>query len=69
MTGRWERDNAFFADYLARSKTHDDYLTWLKEWVLDQPDHAAYRVKLRERLDKLRIKGDAPAAPANYAAE
>lgn len=69
MTGRWKRDNAFFADYLARSKIRETYLAWLKEWVLDLPDHATYRSKLGERLDALRIKSEAPAAPVNYAAE
>ena len=69
MTGRWKRDNAFFADYLARSKTREGYLAWLKEWVLDPPDHAAYRAKLGGRLDALRIQGEALAAPVNYAAE
>lgn len=69
MTGRWKRDNAFFADYLARSKSRDGYLAWLKEWVLDIPDHAAYRAKLGATLDALRIKGEALAAPVNYAVE
>jgi glutaconate CoA-transferase subunit A len=69
MTGRWQRDNAFFADYLARSKTRDGYLAWLEEWVLDVPNHTAYRDKLGTRLDELRIKGEALAAPVNYAAE
>lgn len=69
MTGRWKRDNPFFADYLARSKTRDGYLAWLKEWVLDVPDHAAYRAKLGATLGDLRIKGEALSAPANYAAE
>ncbi len=69
MTGRWKRDNAFFSDYLARSKTREGFLAWLDEWVLSLPDHAAYRAKLGARLDALRIKGEALAAPANYAGE
>jgi glutaconate CoA-transferase subunit A len=69
MTGRWKRDNAFFADYLARSKTREGYLAWLTEWVLEVPDHAAYCAKLGSALDALRIKGEALALPANYAAE
>ncbi|MGE5539455.1 MAG: CoA transferase subunit A [Gemmatimonas sp.] len=69
MTGRWKRDNDFFAEYLTHSKTRDGYLAWLREWVLDVPDHAAYRAKLGARLDALRIKGTALAASANYAAE
>ena len=52
-----------------RSKTRDGYLAWLKEWVLDIADHAAYRAKLGATLDALRIKGEALAADVNYAAE
>ena len=69
MTGRWKRDTAFFADYLARSKTREGYLAWLKEWVLDISDHATYRAKLGATLEALRIKGVALAADVNYAAE
>jgi glutaconate CoA-transferase subunit A len=69
MTGRWKRDNAFFADYLARSKTREGFMAWLKEWILDLPDHAAYRAKLGAKLEELRIKGEALAADVNYAAE
>jgi glutaconate CoA-transferase, subunit A len=69
MTGRWKRDNAFFADYLARSKTREGYLAWLKEWVLDPSDHEVYRAKLGAKIEELRIKGEALSASANYAAE
>ncbi len=69
MTGCWRRDNGFFADYHIQSRTREGFLDWLGEWVLDVPDHAAYRAKLGSRLDDLRIKQSAPAAMANYAAE
>lgn len=69
MTGRWKRDNGFFADYLTRSKSREGFLQWLDEWVLSPTDHAAYRAKLGARLDDLRVKGEALAAPTNYAAE
>ncbi len=68
MTGRWQRDNAFFAGYHRESRTREGFLRWLREWVLEVPDHAAYRTKLGTRLDDLRIKDTAPAAPASYAA-
>lgn len=69
MTGRWRRDSEFFADYHSRSRSRDGFLEWLREWVLDVPDHGAYRAKLGSRLDDLRIKQSAPAAAANYAAQ
>lgn len=69
MTGCWKRDNGFFNDYHQRSREREGYLAWLDEWVLPLPDHAALRAKLGSRLDGLRIKGAALAAPANFASE
>ncbi len=67
MTGRWRRDNDFFENYHRVSRTRDGFLGWLREWVLEVPDHAAYRKKLGRRLDALRITGLAPAAMTSYA--
>jgi glutaconate CoA-transferase subunit A len=69
MTGVWRRDHRFFQDYHARSREPAGFHAWLREWVLDLPDAAAYRARLGERLDSLRITGRALAAPVNYAAE
>jgi glutaconate CoA-transferase subunit A len=68
MTGRWRRDNGFFNDYHRQSRSREGFLEWLDEWVLGLPDHTAYREKLGARLERLRIDGAAPAAPANFAA-
>ncbi len=68
MTGHWQRDNAFFDDYHKRTRERAGFLAWLDEWVMDLADHEAYRAKLGAALDNLRIKGEAPSAPANYAA-
>jgi glutaconate CoA-transferase subunit A len=68
LTGYWQRDNDFFHDYHARSRDAEGFRAWLAEWITELPDHAAYRAKLGTRLSRLRIKGDAPSAPANYAA-
>jgi glutaconate CoA-transferase subunit A len=67
MAGLWRRDHDFFGDYHRRSRDPAGFQTWLREWVLDLPDHRAYRAKLGARLDDLRIKGEALAAPANFA--
>ncbi len=69
MTGRWKRDTDFYQDYHRRSRDPDDFRAWLREWVLDLSDHAAYRAKLGQRLEALRIRGEALSAPANFAAE
>jgi glutaconate CoA-transferase subunit A len=68
MTGFWQRDTAFFDEYHRRSRDRDGFLDWLDEWVLRPADHAAYLARLGDRLDRLRIRGSAPAAAANFAA-
>ncbi len=68
MSGRWRRDNEFFESYHRVSRSRAGFLQWLREWVLEVPDHAAYRTRLGRRLDELRIKDSAPAATASYAA-
>jgi glutaconate CoA-transferase subunit A len=69
MTGVWKRDNAFFQDYHRRSRERDGFVAWLEEWVLSVGSHDGYREKLGERLAGLRIRGEALAAPANWAGE
>jgi len=69
LTGCWKRDNAFFNEYHRRSREREGFLAWLDEWVLAFLDHAAYRARLSERLENLRIKGSALSAPANFASE
>jgi len=69
LIGRWQRDNAFFHDYHKETREPEGFERWLDEWVRDLPDHAAYRDKLGGQLEALRILGDAPSAPANYATE
>jgi glutaconate CoA-transferase subunit A len=68
MTGRWRRDTEFFSDYHRRSRTRDGFLQWLDEWVLAIADHEAYRSKLGNRLNELRIVDEAPSVPASYGA-
>lgn len=69
LTGRWQRDSAFFNDYHARSREFEGFRAWLDEWVLGCADPAAYARKLGARREQLRIKGEALAAPVNFAAE
>ena len=69
LIGRWKRDNAFFHDYHKETRDPAGFQRWCDEWVRDLPDHAAYRAKLGGQLEELRITGDAPSAPANYATE
>ncbi|MCP4327220.1 MAG: CoA transferase subunit A [Alphaproteobacteria bacterium] len=69
LIGRWKRDNAFFHDYHKETRDPESFDRWCDEWVRDLPDHEAYRTKLGGQLEELRILGDAPSAPANYATE
>mgnify|MGYP003996203085 FL=1 len=69
LIGKWKRDNAFFHHYHKETREPENFQRWLKEWVLDLPDHEAYRTKLGGELEELRIEGEALSAPANYAVE
>ncbi len=69
LIGRWKRDHAFFHLYHKETREPEAFQRWCDEWVRDLPDHAAYRNKLGGQLEELRIRGNAPSAPANYAAE
>ncbi len=67
MAGTWKRDTSFADEYHRRSREPEEFGRWLREWVLDLSDHAAYRAKLGDRLPALRIRGQAWAAPTNFA--
>ena len=69
LIGRWKRDHAFFHVYHKETREPEGFQRWCGEWVRDVPDHEAYRTKLGGQLEELRIRGNAPSAPANYAAE
>ena len=69
LIGRWKRDNAFFHHYHKETREPAGFERWCDEWVRDLADHEAYRVKLGGELEELRILGEAPSAPANYATE
>ncbi|MBT4933632.1 MAG: CoA transferase subunit A [Rhodospirillaceae bacterium] len=68
QTGCWKRDNTFFGDYHAESRTVEGFDKWLQEWIFGVEDHAAYCQKLGSQLEDLRITGSNLAAPTNYAA-
>jgi glutaconate CoA-transferase subunit A len=69
LVGCWKRDHAFLHHYHKETREPRGFERWCDEWVRDLPDHEAYRIKLGGELEELRILGDAPSAPANYAAE
>ena len=69
LIGRWKRDHDFLHRYHDETREPEGFERWCDEWVRGVPDHEGYCRKLGSRLEELRIRGDAPSAPANYAAE
>jgi glutaconate CoA-transferase, subunit A len=68
VQGYWRRDFAPFLRYHRESRTVDGFQAWLREWVLDIPDRQAYlRHMGAEAVERLRVREQRPAAPANFA--
>jgi glutaconate CoA-transferase subunit A len=67
VQGYFKRDHAFFRDYGAESRTADGFTAWLKRWVFDLPDRAAYLQRID--VEALRVKGRALSTPVNFADE
>lgn len=67
VQGHFKRDHAFYRDYAERSRSEEGFDAWLKQWVVDVPDRAAYM----ERIDaeSLRITGHRLSIPADYGDE
>ncbi len=67
LQGWWRRDHQAHAEYARRSRTADGFIGWLREWVLDLSDRAAYLEKAQ--VDGLRVRRHAPSVPADYGDE
>lgn len=65
VQGYFKRDHAFYRDYAEHSRSADGFAAWLKRWVLDVSDRAAYMKGVD--VESLRVKGHALSAPANFA--
>lgn len=67
VQGYYNRDHAAFAEYHQRTRTAEGFDAWLREWVLDLPDRAAYLEHLgAERWAGLGSRVHLPAAPVDY---
>lgn len=67
VQGYYNRDHAAFAEYHQATRTADGFAEWLRAWVLDTPDRAAYLAKLgADRWQALAIKQPRLAAPVDY---
>src|SRR2546430_4017456 len=68
VQGYYDRDNAFYLEWDARSRDPDQVQAWLDEWVYSVADHAEYVRKLGpQTLERIR-PGSAPAASIDYGA-
>ena len=67
VQGFWKRDHVLDNAYAAESRTREGYEAWLKRWVLDVPDRQAYMTMVD--VDSIRITGNRPSEPVNFADE
>lgn len=67
VQGYYSRDNDFFRQYHAETKTPDEYGRWRAEWVDGLKSRAEYIERLGDdRVDALRVKKHAFSVPADY---
>jgi glutaconate CoA-transferase subunit A len=67
VQGYYARDHAFFTDYHDRTRSVQDFETWLAQWVLQPKDRSEYRSRLGAgRLDALQVREHAFTAPADF---
>ena len=66
VQGAYDRDNRFYLDWDPISRDEDLLQAWLREWVYDLDDRAAYLEKLgEERIASLK-PGPAPSGSVDY---
>src|SRR5690242_4396702 len=67
VQGYYKRDDAFFQQYHAETKTRAEFEKWAQKWVYGVEDCAAYARQLGStRVDDLGVKQHAYAAETDY---
>jgi glutaconate CoA-transferase subunit A len=67
VQGYYSRDDDFFREYHAQTKTKAQSGAWLDRWVYGVPDRQAYVKQLgTDRVEGLRVKQHAYAAKADF---
>ena len=67
VQGYYKRDDAFFQQYHAETRTQEDFNAWLKRWVSGVADRAGYVQQLGQScVAELGVKSHAYAAPTDY---
>jgi glutaconate CoA-transferase subunit A len=67
VQGFFKRDHAFYREYAVESRSVDGYHAWLRKWVKEVPDRAAY-VRLVD-IDAIRITQHRPSVPVDLGFE
>jgi glutaconate CoA-transferase subunit A len=67
VQGCYKRDDAFFQQYHAETKTQADFAAWAGKWIHGVADRAEYARQLGlDRVEGLGVKQHAYAAPADF---
>ena len=67
VQGYYKRDDAFFQQYHAETRTQEDSNAWLQRWVSGVADCEGYVQQLgHDRVAELGVKSHAYAAPTDY---
>jgi len=67
VQGYYKRDDAFFQQYHAETKTQAEFDAWAQRWIYGAADCTAYARQLGEdRLGELGVKNHAYAAQTDY---
>jgi glutaconate CoA-transferase subunit A len=66
VQGAYDRDNAFYREWDTISRDAVATEAWLKEWVYDLPDRAAYVAKFGEAYFKALTPTSAPSGVVDY---
>jgi glutaconate CoA-transferase, subunit A len=67
VQGYYKRDDAFFQQYHAETKTGAEFASWAQRWIYGVADCAAYAQQLgSERLEELGVKKHAYAAATDF---
>jgi len=67
VQGYYKRDDAFFQQYHAETKTQADFAAWTARWVSGVADRAGYAEQLgKTRVEELSVKQHAYAAKTDY---
>src|SRR5215472_15664232 len=67
VQGSYKRDDAFFEQYHAETRTEEDFTAWARRWISGVADREAYARQLGERrVADLGVKQHAYAAATDY---